>query len=134
YAVSGPEAITAREQTEQLAEALGRPLRFEELTPDRAREALLAKYPRPVAEAFLESAERQRAGAKAAVVPTVRAGPTVRPSVAAARRTPGAAPSGAQITASTAGSLRSRASVVSSASPGVAAHGTVRRVPSTPWA
>ncbi|MFJ1592759.1 NAD(P)H-binding protein [Kitasatospora albolonga] len=71
YAVSGPEAITAREQTEELAEALGRPLRFEELTPDRAREALLAKYPRPVAEAFLESAERQRAGAKAAVVPTV---------------------------------------------------------------
>lgn len=71
YAVSGPEAITAREQTAQLSEVLGRPLRFEELTPGQAREVLLAKYPRPVAEAFLESAERQRAGAKAAVVPTV---------------------------------------------------------------
>ncbi|WNF25411.1 NAD(P)H-binding protein [Streptomyces sp. C11-1] len=71
YAVSGPEAITAREQTAQLSRALGRPLRFEELGPDAARAALLAKYPRPVAEAFLESAERQLAGAKAAVVPTV---------------------------------------------------------------
>ncbi|MFF2862853.1 NAD(P)H-binding protein [Streptomyces rubiginosohelvolus] len=71
YAVSGPEAITAREQTAQLSRVLGRRLRFEELGPDAARTALLAKYPRPVAEAFLESAERQRAGAKAAVVPTV---------------------------------------------------------------
>ncbi|MGW4837967.1 NmrA family NAD(P)-binding protein [Streptomyces globisporus] len=72
YAVSGPEAITAREQTAQLSRVLGRPLRFEELGPDAARAALLAKYPRPVAEAFLESAERQLAGAKAAVVPTVQ--------------------------------------------------------------
>ncbi|MFI0119408.1 NmrA family NAD(P)-binding protein [Streptomyces globisporus] len=72
YAVSGPEAITAREQTAQLSRVLGRPLRFEEMGPDAARTALLAKYPRPVAEAFLESAERQLAGAKAAVVPTVQ--------------------------------------------------------------
>ncbi|MFJ6615111.1 NAD(P)H-binding protein [Streptomyces sp. NPDC091289] len=72
YAVSGPEAITAREQTAELSRLLGRPLRFEELGVDAARTALLAKYPRPVAEAFLESAERQRAGAKAAVAPTVR--------------------------------------------------------------
>ncbi|WP_318198200.1 NAD(P)H-binding protein [Streptomyces sp. MCL20-2] len=72
YAVSGPEAITAREQTAQLSRVLGRPLRFEELGLDAARTALLAKYPRPVAEAFVESAERQRAGAKAAVVPTVQ--------------------------------------------------------------
>ncbi|WP_411082993.1 NAD(P)H-binding protein [Streptomyces sp. cmx-18-6] len=71
YAVSGPEAITAREQTAQLSQLLGRPLRFEELSPDQARESLLAKYPRPVAEAFLESAERRRAGAKAAVTPAV---------------------------------------------------------------
>ncbi|MFD3975129.1 NAD(P)H-binding protein [Streptomyces cyaneofuscatus] len=71
YGVSGPEAISAHEQTAQLSELLGRPLRFEELPLDRAREALLATYPQRVAEAFLESAERQRAGAKAAVVPTV---------------------------------------------------------------
>ncbi|MFC8622802.1 NAD(P)H-binding protein [Streptomyces anulatus] len=71
YAVSGPEAITAREQTAQLSRVLERPLRFEELGVDAARTALLAKYPPPVAEAFLQSAERQRAGAKAAVVPTI---------------------------------------------------------------
>ncbi|MEV1047497.1 NAD(P)H-binding protein [Streptomyces sp. NPDC049916] len=71
YAVSGPEAISAREQTAQLARELGRPLRFEELDRETARTALLARYPVPVAEAFLESAERQSAGAKAAVVPTV---------------------------------------------------------------
>ncbi|MEU0098618.1 NAD(P)H-binding protein [Streptomyces sp. NPDC006267] len=72
YAVSGPEAITAREQTAQLSRVLGRPLRFEELGVDAARTALLAKYPPPVAEAFLESGERQRTGAKAAVLPTVQ--------------------------------------------------------------
>ncbi|MFJ8255454.1 NAD(P)H-binding protein [Streptomyces sp. NPDC094466] len=72
YAVSGPEAITAREQTAQLSRVLGRPLRFEELDVAAARTALLAKYPPPVAEAFLESAERQRAGAKAAVLPTIQ--------------------------------------------------------------
>ncbi|MFH9202175.1 NAD(P)H-binding protein [Streptomyces anulatus] len=72
YAVSGPEAITAREQTAQLSRVLERPLRFEELGVDAARTALLAKYPPPVAEAFLQSAERQRAGVKAAVVPTIQ--------------------------------------------------------------
>ncbi|MFD0036818.1 NAD(P)H-binding protein [Streptomyces anulatus] len=71
YAVSGPEPITAREQTAQLSRVLERPLRFEELGVDAARTALLAQYPPPVAEAFLQSAERQRAGAKAAVVPTI---------------------------------------------------------------
>lgn len=72
YAVTGPEAITAREQTARLSRVLGRPLRFEELGVEAARTALLAKYPRPVAEAFLEGAERQRAGAKATVVPTIQ--------------------------------------------------------------
>ncbi|MFJ9112340.1 NAD(P)H-binding protein [Streptomyces sp. NPDC102283] len=72
YAVSGPEAITAREQTAQLSRVLGRSLRFEELDVGAARTALLAKYPPPVAEAFLESAERQRGGAKAAVLPTIQ--------------------------------------------------------------
>ncbi|WP_124271728.1 NAD(P)H-binding protein [Streptomyces sp. ADI96-02] len=72
YPVSGPEAITARDRTARLSEVLGRPLRYEELPLEQAREALFAKYPAPVAQAFVESAERQRAGAKAAVVPTVR--------------------------------------------------------------
>ncbi|MFJ8649565.1 SDR family oxidoreductase [Streptomyces sp. NPDC093546] len=72
YGLSGPEAISAAEQTAQLAQILGRPLRFEELTRGEAEEQLLRRHPRPVAEAFLASAERQRAGAKATVLPTVR--------------------------------------------------------------
>lgn len=72
YALSGPAAVTAAEQTALLGDALGRPLRFEELGPERARAALLARYPQPVAEALLHSAERQRAGAKAEVSPTIQ--------------------------------------------------------------
>ncbi|MFF1481478.1 SDR family oxidoreductase [Streptomyces sp. NPDC058301] len=71
YALSGPAALTAAEQTALLGDALGRSLRFEELGPERARAALLARYPQPVAEALLHSAERQRAGAKAGVSGTV---------------------------------------------------------------
>lgn len=36
YALSGPAAVTAAEQTALLGAALGRPLRFEELGPERA--------------------------------------------------------------------------------------------------
>jgi uncharacterized protein YbjT (DUF2867 family) len=72
YALSGPEAISAAEQAAQLAQVVGRPLRFEELSRGEAEERLLRRHPRPVAEAFLASAERQRAGGKAVVLPTVR--------------------------------------------------------------
>ncbi|MFD9795177.1 NAD(P)H-binding protein [Streptomyces sp. NPDC059070] len=72
YALTGPAPITAAQQTECLARVLGRPLRFEELGPERARAALLKRYPEAVAEALLHSAERQRAGAKSSVTDTVR--------------------------------------------------------------
>jgi uncharacterized protein YbjT (DUF2867 family) len=67
YALTGPAALSPAEQTEQLAEVLGLPLRFAELTPRQAGEALRRRYPEPVARALLESAERQRSGAKADV-------------------------------------------------------------------
>ncbi|MEV0415811.1 SDR family oxidoreductase [Streptomyces sp. NPDC050448] len=73
YTLTGPEAITAAEQTAQLSELLGRPLRFEELGPEQARTALGERYPRDLVEALLAGAERQRAGAKARVDPTVPA-------------------------------------------------------------
>ncbi|MEU8842997.1 NAD(P)H-binding protein [Streptomyces roseus] len=73
YTLTGPEAITAAEQTAQLAQLLGRPLRFEELGPEQARTALRARYPHDLVEALLESAQRQRAGAKAQVDGTVPA-------------------------------------------------------------
>ncbi|WP_331742462.1 NAD(P)H-binding protein (plasmid) [Streptomyces sp. NBC_00876] len=71
HTLTGPQAITAAEQTAQLAELLGRPIRFEELPPDRARTALSARYPADIVDALLESAERQRKGSKAAVDDTV---------------------------------------------------------------
>lgn len=71
YTLTGPETLTAAGQTEQLGRLLGIPLRFEELTPHQARTALAARYPAPVVQALLESAERQRAGAKAGVEDTV---------------------------------------------------------------
>lgn len=71
YTLTGPRAITAVEQTAQLAGLLGRPLRFEELGPDQARALLGKRHPAPVVEALLHSALRQRDGAKARVENTV---------------------------------------------------------------
>ncbi|SFY42110.1 NAD(P)H-binding protein (plasmid) [Streptomyces atratus] len=71
HTLTGPEAITAVEQTAQLAELLRRPLRFEELGPEQARTALGARYPAQIVEALLESAERGREGSKAEVDGTV---------------------------------------------------------------
>ena len=71
YALTGPEAITPREQTRQLGEALGRTLRFEELTPERALAQLSARYPEPVAQALVESAGRAAAGTKGEISPDI---------------------------------------------------------------
>ncbi|MEU0247421.1 NAD(P)H-binding protein [Streptomyces sp. NPDC006235] len=70
YALTGPEAITAAEQAEQLGKVLGRPLEFRELTVDQARESLLRRYPPVLAEALLRSAEHLAAGRKAHVTRT----------------------------------------------------------------
>ncbi|MFB7260897.1 NAD(P)H-binding protein [Streptomyces nojiriensis] len=67
HTLTGPEAVTAVEQTACLAELLGRPLRCEELDPQQMRTALRERYPSAVVEALMESAERQREGAKAQV-------------------------------------------------------------------
>lgn len=71
HVLTGPEAVTAREQTGVLAALLGRPLDFRELTPDEAAAGLRRRYPEPVVQALLQSAERQRAGAKVRVTDTV---------------------------------------------------------------
>ncbi|WP_328973767.1 NAD(P)H-binding protein [Streptomyces sp. NBC_00239] len=65
--LTGPEALSPREQTAQLAAELGTPLRFEELTRDQVRAAWARHYPDPVVEALLQSAQRQQAGAKSSV-------------------------------------------------------------------
>ncbi|MFJ9024886.1 NAD(P)H-binding protein [Streptomyces sp. NPDC102259] len=73
YTLTGPQALTAAAQSEQLGRLLGVRLRLVELSPAQARAAWAERYPQPVAEALLHSAERQRAGAKARVEDTVRA-------------------------------------------------------------
>lgn len=71
YTLTGPQALSAADQTAQLAELLGLPLRFEELSPQQARTALEARYPSDIASALLESARRQHSGSKAVVDPTL---------------------------------------------------------------
>ncbi|MFJ8150347.1 SDR family oxidoreductase [Streptomyces sp. NPDC096094] len=71
HTLTGPQPISAVEQTAELGRVLGRPLRFEELSPDRARACLRERHPVEIVEALLASAERQRAGAKAGVEDTV---------------------------------------------------------------
>ncbi|MFJ6797971.1 NAD(P)H-binding protein [Streptomyces sp. NPDC091268] len=71
HTLTGPEAISAVEQTQQLADLLGRRLRFEELTPEQARDGLRGRYPEHVVEGVLGSARRQLAGAKTGVEQTV---------------------------------------------------------------
>ncbi|MFJ9379601.1 NAD(P)H-binding protein [Streptomyces sp. NPDC101455] len=71
YTLTGPRALTAVDQARELGRLLGISLRFEELAPDEARAALCGRWPPPVVEALLASAERQKAGAKARVEDTV---------------------------------------------------------------
>ncbi|WP_338784216.1 NAD(P)H-binding protein [Streptomyces sp. DG1A-41] len=59
YALAGPEDLTPREQTRQLSDVLGRPLRFEELTADQALARWRERLPEPLARALLEVAERR---------------------------------------------------------------------------
>jgi uncharacterized protein YbjT (DUF2867 family) len=51
YFISGPRPITQREQTEAIADAIGRPVRIDELTPDQSREYLRQILPEWVVEA-----------------------------------------------------------------------------------
>jgi uncharacterized protein YbjT (DUF2867 family) len=53
YVLTGPVSLTQREQVEIIGDAIGRPLRFEELTPAAAREALQAVMPPSIADMLL---------------------------------------------------------------------------------
>ncbi|MGW7413464.1 NAD(P)H-binding protein [Streptomyces sp. NPDC054863] len=72
YALTGPCALSARDRTTVLAGILHRPLAFEEISLDQARQAWRARLPECLVDALTASAERQRSGAKAAVASGVR--------------------------------------------------------------
>lgn len=73
YTLTGPGALTAVEQTAQLAELLGRPLRCAELEPEQARAALRRVHPEAVADALVYRAGRQVQAGKGRVEDTVPA-------------------------------------------------------------
>lgn len=72
YALTGPQALTVRQQVDTLSALLGRDLRCVELSPEQARERWRRRWPEPLVEALAESADRQRVGAKAGVTQEVR--------------------------------------------------------------
>ncbi|MFF4011857.1 NAD(P)H-binding protein [Streptomyces sp. NPDC001717] len=73
YTLTGPEPMTAVQQTAQLAELLGRSLRCEELGPEQARVEMGRRHPEAVVEALLYRASRQCEAAKGQVGETVPA-------------------------------------------------------------
>ena len=57
YVLTGPASLTQREQVQIIGDAIGRPLRFEELSRASAREQMLAMFPPPVADMLLNAYE-----------------------------------------------------------------------------
>lgn len=56
YPVTGPEALTQVEQVRVIGEAIGRPLRWEEVPPETARRGMLdAGWPPPVVDGILDA-------------------------------------------------------------------------------
>jgi len=53
YVLTGPQSLTQRQQVEIIGDAIGRPLRFEELSPEAARNQLLAMWPAAIADMLL---------------------------------------------------------------------------------
>src|SRR6185436_8740316 len=70
YVLTGPESLTHVAQVEAIGEALGRRLRFEELSPDGFRAATAGLWPEP-AVAMLLSAWGATLGHRAYVTSTV---------------------------------------------------------------
>ncbi|MFF3749065.1 NAD(P)H-binding protein [Streptomyces sp. NPDC002018] len=71
HQVTGPQSLSAHEQTAVLAELLGRPVTCRELSPEEAYATYAHRYSPVLADALIASAERQLAGAKARTTDTV---------------------------------------------------------------
>jgi uncharacterized protein YbjT (DUF2867 family) len=70
YLLTGPEPLTHVDQVRAIGEAIGRPLRFEELTPDEFRRDTAGRWP-PAAVEMLLAAWRATLGHPALVTSTV---------------------------------------------------------------
>jgi hypothetical protein len=71
YQLTGPQPLSAHEQSAVLAELLRRPLVCRELSRQQAHMNYARRYSPALADALIASAERQLAGAKAQTTDTV---------------------------------------------------------------
>jgi uncharacterized protein YbjT (DUF2867 family) len=71
YLLTGPEALPLVERVRILGDVLGRDLRFEEQTPEEAREQMLTHLPTEIVDSML-AMFAAAAGTVAEVSPTVR--------------------------------------------------------------
>jgi uncharacterized protein YbjT (DUF2867 family) len=72
YVLTGPASLTQREQVHIIGDVIGRPLRFEELSREAARERMLAMaFPPPIADMLLD-AYAAAVGLPAVVTSTVQ--------------------------------------------------------------
>jgi uncharacterized protein YbjT (DUF2867 family) len=55
YVLTGPESLPQAAQVRAIGDAIGRPLRFEELSPDEFRRETAATWPAPVVEMLLSA-------------------------------------------------------------------------------
>ena len=55
YTLTGAESLTQSQQAETIGNAIGRPVRFEELSPERFRQSATQHFPAPVVEDLLKS-------------------------------------------------------------------------------
>jgi uncharacterized protein YbjT (DUF2867 family) len=56
YALTGPQSIAQVEQLDAIGAAIGRPLKWEEISPATAREQMLAQFPAELVDGILHSA------------------------------------------------------------------------------
>ncbi len=71
YVLTGPESLSQAAQVRAIGDAIGRPLRFEELSPDEFRRETAGTWPAAVADMLL-SAWRAALGHRAFVTSTVQ--------------------------------------------------------------
>jgi uncharacterized protein YbjT (DUF2867 family) len=69
HLMTGPEALTEPQRVQVLGEVLGRELRFEELTAEQFRAAMLAHRPAEIVDAMLMMRAESREMSEASPVP-----------------------------------------------------------------
>jgi uncharacterized protein YbjT (DUF2867 family) len=67
YILTGPQSLTQREQVRTIGDAIGRPLRFEEIPPEAARREMTIMMPASIADMLLDAWQNVEYGGSATV-------------------------------------------------------------------